>query len=213
MRFILPVVVLAAVGLAPAQSRQPEADELVAKLQQRYSQVRDFTADFTQAYEGLLMRRATVERGKMLLKKPSRVRFTYERPEHKEFVADGSQFYSYFPEERAGSVYPLPKPGEESTALQFLAGRGDLRRDFVASLPADQPQDEWQLRLEPRKKDQADFETLTLLVDRRTLALHGFITTDDQGTSTIRFSNLKENTGLKDDAFLFRFPPGTEISR
>jgi outer membrane lipoprotein-sorting protein len=63
------------------------------------------------------------------------------------------------------------------------------------------------------KTPQADFETLTLIVDRTTLMLRGFVTVDQQGTNTILFKNLKENTGIKDDAFYFQFPPGTEISR
>jgi len=127
-------------------------------------------------------------------------------------VSDGTRFYSYYPAERAGSVTPLPKENEAPTALLFLAGRGDLVRDFTASLAAGQPDGEWHLRLVPRSR-QADFQTLTLIVDRRSLALRGFITVDEQGTNTIRFSNLKENTGLRDTAFLFAFPPGTEVSR
>jgi outer membrane lipoprotein carrier protein len=144
------------------------------------------------------------------VKKPSRVRFTYEAPERKVFVSDGSQFYSYFPADRTGSVQPLPKDDEASTALLFLAGRGNLTRDFTASIPAKVPAGEWHLLLAP-KKPQADFETLTLILDPATLALRGFITTDEQGTNTVRFSNLRENAGVADNAFAFQFPKGTEI--
>lgn len=200
MRSLVSIIIAAAVAMTSAatpfgQTGSPNAADLAARLQKRYESIRDFTADFTQTYRGLLMRRTATERGKMLLKKPNRVRFTYESPEHKEFVSDGSRFYSYFKAERAGSEHPLPKEDEASTALMFLAGRG-----------------EWHLRLVPKAR-QADFETLTLFLDRATLALRGFSTTDDQGTNVIRFSNLKENTGLADSAFLFKFPPGTEISR
>jgi len=197
---------------ALAQTAPPQAADLAVRLQSRYEAIRDFTADFTQTYQGVLLRKPTTEKGKLLLKKPSRVRFTYEAPERKEFVSDGSQFYSYFPKERAGTVTPLPRETEAPTAWLFLAGRGDLTRDFTPSLPAAQPETEWHLRLAPRA-ERADFQSLTLMVDRRTLALRGFVTVDDQGTNTIRLTNLKENTGLRDGAFLFRFPPGTEISR
>ena len=74
------------------------------------------------------------------------------------------------------------------------------------------PAGEYHLGLVP-KSTQADFETLTLFLDRPTLAVLGFVTTDDQGTNTIRFSNLKENTGLADSAFAFTFPKGTDIRR
>ena len=63
------------------------------------------------------------------------------------------------------------------------------------------------------KTPQADFQTLTLIVNRSTLALNGFVTVDDQGTNTIRLANVKENTGLRDNAFDFQFPKGTEINR
>ena len=209
--FLTAVSVLALGVLAAAQTAEPTAADVARRLQARYETVRDFSADFTQTYQGLLLRRAATERGKMLLKKPLRVRFTYDSPEKKVFVSDGSQFYSYFPDDRSGTVSPLPKEDELSTALLFLAGRGNLVRDFTASLAPAPAASEWHLRLVPRK--QADFDTLTLFVDRQTLTLRGFVSVDDQGTNTVRFTNLKENTGLRDTAFLFAFPKGTEISR
>ena len=212
LRVLLPIVLVAAIGMAPRQDQTvaPSATELAARLQTRYESIRDFTANFEQVTVGVLLKRPATERGTMSLKKPSRVRFTYQAPEKKEFVSDGSQFYSYFAENRTGSVSPLPKPGEESTALLFLAGRGNLARDFTPSLPPDQPADAWHLKLVPKSR-QADFDTLTLFLDRRTLALKGFMTVDEQLTNTIRFSNLKENAGLSDQAFAFKFPKGTEL--
>ena len=210
---ILGTLVLAgAARQAPTAQAAPTPADLTKKLQARYQTVRDFTADFTQTYQGVLQRKAVTEKGKLQLKKPSRVRMTYESPDRKVFVSDGSQFYSYFPGDRTGSVNPLPKEGESSTALLFIAGRGDLTRDFTASLAPTQPAAEWHLKLVPRTP-QADFQTLTLIVDRTTLALKGFVTVDDQGTNTIRLANVKENTGLRDNAFDFQFPKGTEINR
>jgi len=216
MRYARIAGVVAAAWIAAGSSllgqTAPSAADLAKRLQARYDTIRDFSADFTQTFQGILVRRATTEQGKLLVKKPSRVRFTYSAPEKKEFVSDGVQFYSYYPKDRLGSRSPLPKANEGSTALLFLAGRGDLSRDFTASMGATQPEKEWHLRLVPRTP-QADFDTLTLLVDRATLMLVGFVTVDDQGTNTIRFEHLKENTGIKDDAFFFKFPPGTEITR
>ena len=91
-------------------------------------------------------------------------------------------------------------------------GRGNLTRDFTSKLASGAPAGEWHLALVPKSK-QADFDTLTLFMDAQSLALLGFTTTDEQGTNTIRFTNLKENTGLADKAFEFAFPKGTSISR
>jgi outer membrane lipoprotein carrier protein len=213
MRILACLIGAALLAASPAaQADRPDAADLARRLQARYQTIRDFTADFSQTYQGVLLRKGASERGKLLLKKPSRVRMNYEAPEKKVFVSDGTQFYSYFPEDRAGSVSALPRPGESSTALLFIAGQGDITRDFTASLPAEQPEGEWHLLLVPRKP-QTDFKTLTLIVDRTTLGLRGFVTVDDQGTNTIRFSRIKENAGLRDTEFFFTFPKGTDISR
>src|SRR5436190_2433712 len=168
MRAVLPVLLAISVGLvapvARAGQAAPSAADLAARLQKRYESIRDFTADFTQTYRGALLRKPTTERGKMLLKKPSRVRFTYDAPEKKVFVSDGTVFRSYYPEDKSGSEYPLPKDDEASTALMFLAGRGSLVRDFTPSVAAGAPAGEWHLGLLPKTK-QTDFDTLTLFVD------------------------------------------------
>jgi outer membrane lipoprotein carrier protein len=201
-----------ALPVGTARQTAPTAGDVAARLQKRYESIRDFTADFTQTFKGLLVKRPTTESGKVLLKKPNRVKFTYEKPEPRVYVSDGVMFRSYSPIDRAGTENPLPQGDEVSTALLFLAGRGNLTRDFTSSLATGAPAGELHLRLVPKSK-QADFETLTLFVNAQSMALLGFNTTDEQGTNTIRFTNLKENTGLADRAFDFAFPKGTVIKR
>ena len=99
----------AAVPAAHPQTPAPDAAAIATRLQTRYESIRDFTADFTQTYQGRLMRRTATERGKVQVKKPYRIRFTYTAPDKKEFVSDGKFFYSYFQTERTGSRQPLPK--------------------------------------------------------------------------------------------------------
>jgi outer membrane lipoprotein-sorting protein len=131
-------------------------------------------------------------------------------------VADGSQLYTYLPDDRKLYVAPLPKTDEASSAMMFLAGRGDLLRDFTPSLGADQPAGSWRLDLMP-KTPQPDFKTLTLIVNRATMALEGLVTTDDaQGVTTYGFTNLKENAGLADGEFVFnisKIPKDVEVIR
>ena len=217
MRRVAAIALALALGALalPIRAAAPQAAsaaDLAARLQKRYESIHDFTADFAQTFQGLLAKHPMTERGRVLLKKPSRVRFTYEKPEKKEFVSDGVKFYSYYPANSSGTETPLPKGDEVSTALMFLAGRGNLTRDFTPKMATGAPAGELHLGLVPKSKD-ADFETLTLFVDAQSLALNGFSTTDQQGTNTIRFTSLKENTGLSDRAFDFAFPKGTAISR
>ncbi len=117
----------------------------------------------------------------------------------------------YFPRDKYVTVAPLPKGDDPSAGLLFLAGRGNLTRDFIPSLPTDQPANEWHLDVKP-KAAQAEFSRLTIEVDRRTLQLRGLVVYDNQGgTSTFRFSDMRENQNLSDHDFEFTPPKNVEI--
>ena len=186
---LLAVLLSAAAGAA---GQAPSAADLAARVQAHYAQVRDFTASFTLTQSSALLPRPTTERGSVKVKKPGRMRWLYTA-DKKEFVADGSMLYSFFPRDKYVNVNPLPKGEDASTALLFLTGRGDLARDFTSTLDGDQPAGEWRLNLKPKAK-QTDFTSLALEVERTTLALRGITVVDDQGgTSRFRFEGLKEN--------------------
>ena len=73
------------------------------------------------------------------------------------------------------------------------------------------PPGTWMLRLKPRV-DDADYEWLTLAVDRVSLSITQLIATDFQGgVSTFTFTSLRENEGLSDHLFTFEIPRGTEV--
>lgn len=214
MRTIAIVVSAAAVlTVVPTAAQTPSAADMARAIQAHYDTVRDFRAEFVQSHRGPFLPQTRVERGTLIVKKVNRLRVAYTSRPKKEFVADGTTFYAHFIEDRFGTETPLPKAGDSSIALLFLAGRGNLLEDFVPSLPAAQPEGKWQVTLTP-KAPQPDFDTLTLTVDRKTLRLTGLMTEDDEaGTSIFEFSNLRENTGTSDGVFDFTFPKGTEIRK
>lgn len=182
-------------------------------LQAHYNTVRDFTADFTHQYRGGVLRQSLTERGRVRIKKPGRMHWSYTSPEKKEFVSDGSKMYSYIPVEKVVYVFDVPTGDEASTAMLFLSGLGDLVRDFRPSLPATQPVGLWRLDLTP-KTAQAEFASLSLVVDPRTLGLRGLVSTDAlEGVSSFTFRNLRENVGLPDNQFAFKIPRGVEVRR
>ncbi|HUF47008.1 MAG TPA: outer membrane lipoprotein carrier protein LolA, partial [Vicinamibacterales bacterium] len=174
---------------------------------------RDFRADFTQTTRSAMLPQTTVNHGTVKVRKPGLMRWEYIEPEKQTVGTDGKDFYMYIAADRVVTYTPLPEPGDENTALLFLAGRGNLVSDFTAYLPADQPDDEWHLSLAPRRRE-ADYEYVVLMVDRRSLRLNGLETVEQDGSrSTIRFSNYRENVGLEPLEFAFTPPRGTEIIR
>ena len=199
---------LSLAGATPRAQQAPTASDLAGRIQAHYNAVADFTADFVATFKYQLTHQVSVERGTLKVKKPSRMRWTFTKPDRKEFVADGTKLFTYFPADKVGSENLLTDTGDDSLALLFLAGKGDLTRDFTASMPPEQPAGEWQLVLAPRKR-QDEYQTLTLGVRRDSLALTALVIVDEQGTQSYQFTNFKTNTGLKNSDFNFKLPPGT----
>jgi outer membrane lipoprotein carrier protein len=207
----LTVGLAAATLTAQAATDTPEA--LAEAIQRRYEQIRDFRADFTHSYEGGVLRRKTVERGQMVIRKPGRMRWTYTSPEQKVFVSDGVKLYSYVPADKQVYVATIPTGDDASTPALFLAGKGNIVRDFTAAAasPPGAPEGSVALKLTPIRHER-EYETLVLVVDRATLTWRMLITADRQGgTSTFSFANLRENTGVADKEFVFSIPRGVDV--
>ena len=96
----------------------------------------------------------------------------------------------------------------------FLAGKGNLTRDFTPSLvdlPAGMPAGSRALKLVPKAR-QRDYDWLVLVVDPASLQIRGLVTVDAQGgKSSFSFANLKENIGLADKEFAFKIPRGVDV--
>ena len=212
----MKVLVAAALALATvwtleAQNADPVA--LAAKVQQRYNGIKDIQGDFVQTYEGGVLRTKTTERGTVAIKRPGKMRFTYLKPEKKEFVSDGNRLYSHLVADRQVIVSPAPGPDQGDIPAMFLAGQSDLARDYTPSftpLPGAAPA-LVTLKLVPRKKSE-EYESIGIGVDPTTLQIQFLTAVDVQGgRSSFSFSNLKENRGLTDKQFEFRIPRGVDV--
>jgi outer membrane lipoprotein carrier protein len=211
-------VLLAACAVAGVQragyAAESTAPELAAALQRKYDGIRDFSADFTHDYEGGVLRKKLTERGHLLVKKPGKMRWDYSSPETKQFVSDGVRMYSYIPQDKQVVVAPVPPDEEAPTPTLFLAGKGNVTRDFTPSLvdaPPGAPAGSRALKLVPKSK-QRDYDWLVLVLDPGTLAIRGLLTVDAQGgKSSFSFTNLKENVGLADKEFAFKIPRGVDV--
>jgi outer membrane lipoprotein carrier protein len=189
----------------------PNADALARALQQRYQTIKDFSADFVHTYKGGVLRTQTSERGTVKIKKPGKMRWVYTAPERKEFVSDGVKIYSHLPEDRQVLVSNVPPDGDASTPALFLSGKGDISRDFTASLVPSPVPDATGLKLIP-KRPEPQYEYFIIAVTQPGLQIRALATHDPQGgDSVIAFMNLKENQGIPDKEFAFRIPKGADV--
>ena len=207
---LLAIVAVTSLTLSTA-AQQPTAPQVAASLQDKYNQIRDFSADFVQEYESGVLKRKITERGSVQVKKPGKMRWDYAPPAKKVFVSDGTSLFLFEPADNQVTKSAIPKQDEATTAVLFLVGKGNLTRDLNVTFLPDTPAGMYGLRLEP-KLPERDYDWLQLLVDQKTMQIRTLTSADRQGgQSKFIFSNFKENTGLPDSTFDFKIPRGANV--
>jgi outer membrane lipoprotein carrier protein len=186
---------------------------ILNEIQNRYEMTNDFEAKFIQEYIGKVMRQANRGEGKVYFKKKGMMRWDYTIPNQK-LISDGHTLWYYQPEEKQVLLSDISKVLQERMPLAFLAGEGNLSRDFhILNLneSVSQKEDNYIVELSP-KEPLTTLTKLTLTVDRKTYTILQTDVFDGLGNVTrTRFIDIKTNVGLSNSFFRFTIPPGTEI--
>jgi outer membrane lipoprotein carrier protein len=183
------------------------------EIQNRYEKTNDFEANFIQEYIGKVMRQPNKGEGKVYFKKKGMMRWDYTVPTQK-LISDGHTLWYYQPEEKQVLVSDVSRVLKEKTPLAFLAGEGNLGRDFKLlnlNESVSQKEDNYVVELVP-KEPLATLSKLILTVDKKSYTVLQADVFDGLGNVTrTRFIEIKTNVGLSNSFFHFTIPPGTEI--
>ena len=187
--------------------------EVLNEIQNRYEKTSDFEASFIQEYIGKTMKQANRGEGKVYFKKRGMMRWDYTVPNQK-LLSDGHTLWYYQPEEKQVLVSDISKYLKEKTPLAFLAGEGNLSRDFdllnLNESPS-QKEDNYVIELVPKERF-ATLSKLILTVDKKNYTVLQTDVLDGLGNVTrTRFIDIKINVGLSNSFFHFAIPPGTEV--
>ncbi|MCS6914270.1 MAG: outer membrane lipoprotein carrier protein LolA [Myxococcales bacterium] len=197
-----------------AEALSPRAvSQLVERVQRVYEATNDLHARFQQTTQGLMGTRQAA--GQVWLKKPGKMRWDYDTPEKKHFIADGTLLWVYEPEDEQAFRQPLSS-SQLPAQVSFLFGKGRLQEEFeITALEGSSlggPGDAV-LKLVPRVPT-AQYRYLAFVVDLRTALVKETVVYDQQGGSNrIVFSNIETNVkgGIDDSRFRFTPPPGTKV--
>jgi outer membrane lipoprotein carrier protein len=183
------------------------------EIQNRYEKTNDFEANFIQEYIGKVMRQPNKGEGKVYFKKKGMMRWDYTVPTQK-LISDGHTLWYYQPEEKQVLISDVSRVLKEKTPLAFLAGEGNLGRDFKLlnlNESVSQKEDNYVVELAP-KEPLATLSKLILTVDKKSYTVLQADVFDGLGNVTrTRFIEIKTNVGLSNSFFHFTIPPGTEI--
>jgi outer membrane lipoprotein carrier protein len=186
---------------------------VLEEIQKRYESTNDIEAGFLQEYIGKVMKQQLKQEGKVYFKKRGMMRWDYRIPNQK-FISDGLTLWYLQPEENQVFVSDVSKVIREKTPLAFLAGEGDLSRDFKIlnfNESSSPKEGNYVLELIP-KESNAVLSKLTLTIDKKSYYVIQADVFDGLGNVTrTRFIDMKTNVGLPDSFFQFTIPPGTEV--
>jgi outer membrane lipoprotein carrier protein len=186
---------------------------VLSEIQSRYEKTNDLEAGFVQESVGKVMMSPQKGEGKVYFKKKGMMRWDYRVPSQK-LISNGRTLWYYQPDENQVLVYDVSKFLKEKVPLAFLAGEGDLGRDFNLlhlTEPSSQKGESYVLEMAP-KEPYGALAKLVLTVDKKTYLVVQADVFDELGNVTrTRFTDIKTNTGLPSSFFQFTIPPGAEV--
>ena len=183
-------------------------DQAVNGLQAKYETVTDFKATFKQVVKRKHLPRPLKKQGTVYFKKPGMMRWDYAQPDRVYYVSDGEILWSYQPADKL--VHKLRvKDSELYSALGFLFGQGDLRKEFNLAL-GDAADGLVALTLTPKIK-QSNYKILTLRLDPTSWEIRVTELVDPlDNVSTVTFIDPSYDT-LKESGFKFTPPKGVQV--
>jgi len=210
--FALVAVVEAAA--AETAGSQVCVDAAIDAIQKRYESISDFRAEFVQTARSVALSGAggsgvNVSRGTAVFAKPGKMRWSYEEPEPSLVVSDGKTLWLYDPARAEVQRTSVIDGYLSGAGIQFLLGKGDIRRDFRVTAVAC-AEGAGELELVPRT--DASYEKLRVLADLASGELRRTTIFDLLGNVTeVEFDDIRANQHPADGVFRFEPPDGVEV--
>ena len=126
---VFPSWTLATEGETDEQARR-EVREVVKRLQARYEKTKDLQADFAQKTTIEGFERPMTSSGKVYIKKPGRLRWTYLDPSTEDIYVDRDDVKVYVPEHKQVLVGKLTQMAASKAPLELLQGAAKLEESF-----------------------------------------------------------------------------------
>ncbi len=196
--------------LAGWMALAPAADVagVVRGLEQRYNRATTLRAAFEQRHV-VAGRPRRIESGILVLRKPGRMRWEYERPAGKLFVCDGKWVWLWSPEAQQVERARLKEADDFRAPLAFLLGRLDLRKTF-GTFEVEREGEGVRLSAWPRN-DRMPFTRVDFWLgaefEIRRLVIHQI----DATAMEFRFTGEQLNAAVPNSAFQFEPPPGVPV--
>lgn len=182
-------------------------DAIIRSVDEHYNHLTSLQARYTERYTGMGTERS--ESGTLLLKKPGRMRWSYDLPVGKVFLLDGKNGWFYTPGDPQAQRVSSKQLDDLRSPLRFLLGHTQLRKE-LQNLSVDPTAEGFRIAGVPRGLNQK-VRSLTLTVSAAGTILAMRLEEIDGAVTSFAFTNQRENVPAKDADFHFVAPPGVAV--
>ena len=202
-------------ALARLLPPDPELESLLRGVENKYNRIKTLRLHFQQIYQQdqQVLRE---EGGTLYLRKPGQMRWEYENPEPKLFLADGRLLTLYVPAERRVTETQAAESEDLRSPLRFLLGGMRFHKDFqLVERVSDFPSvASGNVMLKAVPKQMRDLLETVFLEISPDYQIRRLILKEPGGIQTeFRFENEAVDLNLSPELFHFRPPQGTEVVR
>ncbi len=187
-----------------------QLDELLGKIEKRYAGP-GFSAEFDQQSTISAMEITDSASGKLLVKRPGKMRWEYILPEAQIIISDGTDLWIYQPEENQVMIGKAPSFFADGKGATFLSDLKTIRKEFDVTLEPTDSKGNPVIKLIPKKKSK-EFNEIYLTISKNADTIDGILTKNGFGDETrIQMKSYRFNQDLSDDMFVFEIPDGADV--
>jgi outer membrane lipoprotein carrier protein len=208
--WFLILVSLLLISLPVKGAAPMSADEVARRLKEIQGKTTDFSADLYQEKKVSLLKEKIVSKGKIRFKKPDKVSIEFFHPESSEMVFDGKTALLYYKEEKVAERYSFRSNPMAERYLLFL--KDPFQEKLAEWKILEERESFLVMEIIPKVKAPLFVKT-RLRVSKKDWMVIGMDMVEKNGdTTSIRYSNMKMNTGLTDSDFEIHLPKDVKIT-
>jgi outer membrane lipoprotein carrier protein len=202
---IWPWIPLLAVS---ALAADPALDSMLKGVETRYNRAQTLEVLFQETYSAPGQPRRA-ESGKLVLRKPGRMRWDYTNPQGKLFVSDGKWLWLYTPANNQVERMKLKETEDMRAPLAFLLGKLNFAKEF-RDIQA-RPENDATLITAVPASANLPYTKVEFLVGPDRLIRRVKVTGYDHSVIEFRFDQEQLNRPLDAKLFQFKAPPGAQV--
>ncbi len=192
-------------------ARAQDAATIVSNIEKKYASINNLNSRFTQETRIKDLEEKVLSSGKVWFKKPGMMKWQYEEPWKDTIVSDGKKVWYFDSQEKQVTETELQSVWADSlgsyTVISILE---DLDRLFDVRVGAGSSDEQGNILLDLKQKNQEQSKQVTIAVDPKTYMLRKIIIGDIFGNTTIiELGTAEINLNIPDSFFTFRKPEGT----